>query len=175
MIIIKTFIWYTVYMIIVLYLNITNILSFILTARLTTTIESLLSSTGHFSHDRERTQVRQNVCWKKEKDRIKIQLKRNLKINNLDNQNILFWYIISYDSCEAWTVNLTTSLCSLCKLVHVLEIRMNFKIFYLTKMYIIPDLIQTSLTCTELNWFVSIPLKIVTTLTSTSLISRYKY
>ena len=80
-------------LIIVLYLNITNILSFILTARLTTTIESLLSSTGHFSHDRERTQVRQNVCWKKEKDRIKIQLKRNLEINNLDNQNILFWYI----------------------------------------------------------------------------------
>ena len=84
-------------LIIVLYLNITNILSLILTARLTTTIESLLSSTGHFSHDRERTQVRQNVCWKKEKDRIKIQLKRNLKINNLDNQNILlihYWAMI---------------------------------------------------------------------------------
>ena len=90
-------------LIIVLYLNITNILSFILTARLTTTIESLLSSTGHFSHDRERTQVRQNVCWKKEKDRIKIQLKRNLKINNLDNQNILFWYII--ELWFLWSLN----------------------------------------------------------------------
>lgn len=90
-------------LIIVLYLNITNILSLILTARLTTTIESLLSSTGHFSHDRERTQVRQNVCWKKEKDRIKIQLKRNLEINNLDNQNILFWYII--DLWFLWSLN----------------------------------------------------------------------
>lgn len=39
-----------------------NTVQGLLTARLTTTIESLLSSTGHFSDALERTQVRQKVC-----------------------------------------------------------------------------------------------------------------
>lgn len=40
-----------------------KIYSQLLTARLTTTIDSLLSSTGHFSEVLERTQLRQNVCY----------------------------------------------------------------------------------------------------------------